>query len=79
MTKYLYNATVPCHEMAQKGLVAGLLPQRAGFDPMTVHMDFMAEKVVLGQICLRAPQFLNVSHSTSDPYSVFDLSPTLCQ
>jgi hypothetical protein len=42
-------------------LVAGLSPQRPGFDPGSVHVGFVVEKVALGQVFPRVPQFSPVS------------------
>jgi hypothetical protein len=33
-----------------RGLVARMLPQRPGFDPRSVHVRFLVDKVALGQI-----------------------------
>jgi hypothetical protein len=42
-------------------LVAGLSPRRLGFDPGSVHVGFVLDKVVLGQVFLRVLRFSPVS------------------
>jgi hypothetical protein len=42
-------------------LVAGLLPRRPGFDPGSVHVGFVVDKVALGQV------FPCQFHSTGAP------------
>jgi hypothetical protein len=43
--------------MAQARLVAGLSPRRPGFDPGSVHMGFVVDKVALGQVFPRVLRF----------------------
>jgi hypothetical protein len=38
-------------------LVAGLSPRRPGFDPGSVHVRFVVDKVALGQVFLRVVGF----------------------
>jgi hypothetical protein len=38
-------------------LVAGLSPRRTGFDPGSVHVGFVVDKVALGQVFLRVLRF----------------------
>jgi hypothetical protein len=38
-------------------LVAGLSPRRLGFDPGSVHVRFVVDKVALGQVFLRVVGF----------------------
>jgi hypothetical protein len=42
-------------------LVAGLSPRRPGFDPRSVHMGFVVDKVALGLVFLPVLQFSPVS------------------
>jgi hypothetical protein len=42
-------------------LVAGIRPRRPGFDPGSVHVGFVVDKVALGQVFLRVLRFLPVS------------------
>jgi hypothetical protein len=42
-------------------LVAGLSPQKPGFDPRPVHMKFIVDRVALGQAILQVLQFSPVS------------------
>jgi hypothetical protein len=42
-------------------LVAGLLPQMSGFDPGSVHVGFMVDKVALGQVFPRVFRFSPVN------------------
>lgn len=50
--------------------MAACSSRRAGFNPRTVNVEFVAEKVVLLQVFLRVLQFSAVSyHSTITPYS----------
>jgi hypothetical protein len=42
-------------------LVASLSPRRPGFDPRSVHVGFVVEKVALGQVFPRLLQFSPVS------------------
>jgi hypothetical protein len=42
-------------------LVAGLLPRRPGFDPGSVHVRFVVEKVALGQVFPRVLRFSAVN------------------
>ena len=42
-------------------LVAGLPPQRPGFDPGSVHVGFVVDKVALGQVFPRVLRFSPVS------------------
>jgi hypothetical protein len=49
-------------------LVAGLSPRRPGFDPGSVHVGFVVDKVALGQIFPRVLWFSHCQfHSTSAP------------
>jgi hypothetical protein len=38
-------------------LVAGLSPRRPGFDPGSVHVGFVVDKVALGQVFLQVLRF----------------------
>ena len=42
-------------------LVAGLSQRRPGFDPESVHVGFVVDKVALGQVSLRVLRFSPVS------------------
>jgi hypothetical protein len=42
-------------------LVAGLSPRRLGFDPGSVHVGFVVDKVVLGQVFPRVLRFSPVN------------------
>ena len=42
-------------------LVAGLPPRRPGFDPGSVHVGFVVDKVALGQVFPRVLRFSPVS------------------
>jgi hypothetical protein len=42
-------------------LVAGLSARRAGFDPGSVHVGFVVDKVALGQVFPRVLRFFPVS------------------
>jgi hypothetical protein len=42
-------------------LVAGLLPRRPGFDPGSVHVGFVVDKVALKQVFLRVHRFSPVN------------------
>jgi hypothetical protein len=42
-------------------LVAGLSPRRPGFDPLSVHVVFVVDKVALGQAFLRVLRFSPVN------------------
>jgi hypothetical protein len=42
-------------------LVAGLSPRKPGFDPGSVHAEFVVDKVALGQVFLRVLRFSFVS------------------
>ena len=42
-------------------LVAGLSPRRPWFDPGSVHVEFMVDKVALGQVFLRVLRFSPIS------------------
>jgi hypothetical protein len=42
-------------------LAAGLPPRRPGFDPGSVHVGFVMDKVTLGQVFLRVLRFSPVS------------------
>jgi hypothetical protein len=44
-------------------LVAGLSPQRTGFDPASVHMGFVVDNLALGRVFL--PQYFGFSLSIS--------------
>jgi hypothetical protein len=49
-----------CIEMAVpwlRRLVAGLPPRRPGFDPGSVHVGFVVDKVALGQVFPRVLRF----------------------
>jgi hypothetical protein len=53
-----------------RGLAAGLSPRRAGFALGSVHVGFMVEKVILGQIFSEFFGFpLSVSFHRDSPYS----------
>jgi hypothetical protein len=45
-----------------KRLVAGLSPRRPGFDPGSVHVEFVMDKVTLWQIFPRVLRFFPVLH-----------------
>lgn len=47
------------HGMANS--VAGPSPQRTRFDSRSVHMRFLVDKVAVGQVFLRVPQFYSVN------------------
>jgi hypothetical protein len=42
-------------------LAAGLPPRRPGFDPGSVHVGFLVDKVTLGQVFLRVLRFSAVN------------------
>jgi hypothetical protein len=42
-------------------LVAGFSPRRSGFDPGSVHVEFVVDKVALGQVFLRVLRFSPVN------------------
>jgi hypothetical protein len=42
-------------------LVAGLSPRRSGFDPGSVHVEFVVDKVALGQVFPRVLRFSPVN------------------
>ena len=42
-------------------LVAGLSPRRSGFDPDSVHVGFVVDKVTLGQVFPRVLRFSSVN------------------
>jgi hypothetical protein len=46
-----------------RALVAGLLRQRPGFAPGSIHVGFLVDKVALGQIFLRVLRFSRVNIS----------------
>jgi hypothetical protein len=49
-------------------LVAGLSPLRPGFDPGSVHVGFVVDKVTLGQVFPRVLRFFPYQfHSTGAP------------
>jgi hypothetical protein len=48
-------------------LVAGLSPRRPGFDPGSVHVGFVVDKVALGQVFPRVLRFSCQFHSTGAP------------
>ena len=43
-------------------LVAGLSPRRYGFDPGSVHVVFVVDKVALGQVSPQVLRFSPVNH-----------------
>jgi hypothetical protein len=45
----------------ETGLVAGLPPRRSGFDPGSVHVGFVVDKVALGQVFPRELRFSSVN------------------
>ena len=49
-------------------LAAGLSPQRPGFDPGSVHVGFVVNKVALGQVFPRVLRFSPVNFIPSVPY-----------
>jgi hypothetical protein len=53
----MYQIAVPW----LRRLAAGLSPRRPGFDPRSVHVGFVVDKVVLGQVFLRVLRFSPVS------------------
>jgi hypothetical protein len=42
-------------------LIAGLSPRRPGFDPGSVHVGFVVDKVALGHVFLRVLRFSPVN------------------
>jgi hypothetical protein len=71
-----------------KRLVAGLTPRRPGFAPGLVHVEFVEDKMALGQIFLRLFGFpLSIYHYTtpllhahlSPPHEVCDSSDQTAQ
>jgi hypothetical protein len=48
-------------------LVAGFSPWRPGFDPWSVHVGFVVDKVALGQVFLRVAGFPCQFHSSGAP------------
>jgi hypothetical protein len=42
-------------------LVAGLPPRRPGFDPRSVHVGFVVDKVALGQVPTRVVRFFPIN------------------
>jgi hypothetical protein len=50
-----------------KRLVAGLLPRRLGFDPMSVCVGFVVDKVALGQAFPQVLRFPCQFNSTGAP------------
>jgi hypothetical protein len=48
-------------------LVVGLPPRRPGFDPGSVHVGFVVDKVALGQVFPRVLRFSRQFHSTGSP------------
>ena len=55
------NEKVLYHMQWLRRLVAGLSPQRPGFDPGSVHVGFMVDKVALGHVFLRVLRFSPVN------------------
>jgi hypothetical protein len=60
-----------CYNVVMQ-LVAGISPQRPGFDPKWVYVTFVVDKVALGQVFLQALWFspVNIIPSmlhTADP------------
>jgi hypothetical protein len=51
-------------------LVAGLSLRRPGFDPGSVHVGCVVDKVALGQVFLRLSVFPCQFHSTGSPLLV---------
>jgi len=60
--------------------VAGISPQKPGFDPRPVRVEFVVDKVAMGQSPLpqRYFDFSCQYHSTNALYSSSHLSPKLC-
>jgi hypothetical protein len=54
---YIYRMAVPW----LRRLVAGLSPRRSGFDPGSVHVGFVVDKVALGQVFPRVLRFSPVN------------------
>jgi hypothetical protein len=52
-TKFYISLYVSNFHQWLRRLVASLLPRRSGFAPGSVFVGFVAEKVALGQVCLR--------------------------
>jgi hypothetical protein len=48
-------------------LVTGLSPRRPGFDPRSVHVGFVVDKVALGQVFSEYFGFPRQFHSTGAP------------
>jgi hypothetical protein len=46
-----------------RSLVAGLSPRRPGFEPGSIHVGFMVNKVEMGQVFLRVLRFSPVDIS----------------
>jgi hypothetical protein len=57
LTAYLTPLSVPW----LRQLVTGLSPRRHGFDPGSVHMGFVVDKVTLGQVFPRVLRFSPVN------------------
>ena len=53
----MYQMAVPW----LRRLVAGLPPRMPGFDPGSVHVEFVVDKVALGQVFLRVLRFSPVN------------------
>jgi hypothetical protein len=58
--KYIRLSPSLAHETAQP-LVVGFSLRRPGFAPKAVHVEFVVDRVALGQVFLRVLQFLLVS------------------
>jgi len=58
-------------------LAASLSPRRSGFDPRPVHVRYVMEEVVLGQVLFWVLQLSPVSISVDVPYSSIHLLSTL--
>ena len=50
-------------------LVAILWPRSPNFDPGSVYLIFVVDRVALGQVCQRILRFCHQYHSTNAPYS----------
>jgi len=57
----------------------GLSPRRPGFDPRTVHVRSVAEKMAIEQVFLQILQFSSVSIIPAMPHSHLNLNITISQ
>jgi hypothetical protein len=54
-------AVAPLENEKKKRLVSDLSPRKPGFDPRSVHVRLVVDKVALGQVFLRVRPFSPVS------------------